>query len=137
MFEIELIIWIKMDLALDNLQKLICHKTQPTNHLLCAIFALQLRWLWTTPNENCCTNEHISFTRWQHFTKNEKWRDFMMTHLWLFHAQRLENHVYSTFIFLCSYFLWVFFLHTIIRYWVFPSTEKRVAPSSPPCCSSY
>ena len=33
MFEIELIIYIKMDLALNNLQRLICHKTQPTNHL--------------------------------------------------------------------------------------------------------
>ena len=31
---IELIIWIKMDLALNNLQKLKCHKTQTTNHLL-------------------------------------------------------------------------------------------------------
>ena len=30
MFEIELIIYIKMDLALNNLQRLICHKTQPT-----------------------------------------------------------------------------------------------------------
>ena len=29
-FEIELIIYIKMDLELNNLQKLICHKTQPT-----------------------------------------------------------------------------------------------------------
>ena len=27
----ELMICIKMDLALNNLQKLICHKTQPTN----------------------------------------------------------------------------------------------------------
>ena len=36
LFEIELIIYIKMDLALNNLQGLICHKTQttnqPTNH---------------------------------------------------------------------------------------------------------
>ena len=31
LFEIELIIYIKMDLALNNLQRLICHKTQPTN----------------------------------------------------------------------------------------------------------
>ena len=31
MFEIELIICIKMDLALNNLQRLICHKTQTTN----------------------------------------------------------------------------------------------------------
>ena len=31
MFEIELIICIKMDLALNNLQRLICYKTQPTN----------------------------------------------------------------------------------------------------------
>ena len=30
LFEIELITCIKMDLALDNLQKLICHKTQST-----------------------------------------------------------------------------------------------------------
>ena len=29
MFEIELIICIKMDLALNNLQRLICHKIQP------------------------------------------------------------------------------------------------------------
>ena len=35
MFEIELIIYIKMDLALNNLQRLICHKTQPTNHREC------------------------------------------------------------------------------------------------------
>ena len=27
----ELVICIKMDLALNNLQRLICHKTQPTN----------------------------------------------------------------------------------------------------------
>ena len=30
MFEIELTSCIKMDLALNNLQRLICHKTQPT-----------------------------------------------------------------------------------------------------------
>ena len=31
MFEIDLIICIKMDLTLNNLKKLICHKIQPTN----------------------------------------------------------------------------------------------------------
>ena len=31
MFEIELIICIKMDLALNNLKRLICYKTQTTN----------------------------------------------------------------------------------------------------------
>ena len=31
LFEIELIICIKIDLALNNLQRLICHKIQPTN----------------------------------------------------------------------------------------------------------
>ena len=31
LFEIELIICIKMDLTLNNLQLLICHKTQTTN----------------------------------------------------------------------------------------------------------
>ena len=30
LFEIELIIWIKMDLVLNNLQNLICHKTHTT-----------------------------------------------------------------------------------------------------------
>ena len=30
LFEIEQIIYIKMDLALNNLQRLICHKTQQT-----------------------------------------------------------------------------------------------------------
>ena len=34
LFEIELTICIKIDLALNNLQRLICHKTQPTNQLL-------------------------------------------------------------------------------------------------------
>ena len=33
LFEIELIICIKMDLALNNLQRLICHKTLPTNQV--------------------------------------------------------------------------------------------------------
>ena len=33
MFEIELIIRIKIDLALHNLQRLICHKTQTTKQL--------------------------------------------------------------------------------------------------------
>ena len=32
LFEIELIICIKMDLALNKLQRLMCHKTQTTNH---------------------------------------------------------------------------------------------------------
>ena len=31
LFEIELIICIRMDLALNNLQRLICHKTQASN----------------------------------------------------------------------------------------------------------
>ena len=33
MFEIELSICIKMDFALNNLYRLICHKIQPTNRL--------------------------------------------------------------------------------------------------------
>ena len=33
-FQIEQIIYIKMDLALNNLQRLICHKTQQTKLLL-------------------------------------------------------------------------------------------------------
>ena len=31
LFEIELIMFIKMDLASTNLERLICHKTQTTN----------------------------------------------------------------------------------------------------------
>ena len=33
LFEIEQFICIKMDLALNNLQRLVCHKIQPTNQL--------------------------------------------------------------------------------------------------------
>ena len=33
MFEIELFICIKMELALNNLQRLICHKTQTKNRI--------------------------------------------------------------------------------------------------------
>ena len=33
LFEIELIICIKMDLALNNLQRFICYKTQPNNQI--------------------------------------------------------------------------------------------------------
>ena len=36
-FKLELIIYIKMDLALNNQQKLICHKT-PTNNQLAMIY---------------------------------------------------------------------------------------------------
>ena len=32
LFEIELIIYIKMDLALNNLQRLICHKTKSNKY---------------------------------------------------------------------------------------------------------
>ena len=32
LFELELFICLKMDLALNNLQRLICHKTQTNNH---------------------------------------------------------------------------------------------------------
>ena len=34
LFEIKLIIWIKIDLALNNLQSVIYHKTQPINRVL-------------------------------------------------------------------------------------------------------
>ena len=47
LFEIELFICIKMDLALNNLQRLICHKTQTNkqtinacileNHVYCTV----------------------------------------------------------------------------------------------------
>ena len=36
MFEIELTICIKMDLALNDLERLICHKTQPKAELIFA-----------------------------------------------------------------------------------------------------
>ena len=36
----KLIIYIKMDLAINNLQKLICHKTQETNQPIINILVL-------------------------------------------------------------------------------------------------
>ena len=38
LFEIEVIICLKMDLALNNRQRLICHKIQPTNQNIILIF---------------------------------------------------------------------------------------------------
>ena len=35
-----MIIYIKMDLVLNNLQSLICHKTQPTNQLVLLFYVL-------------------------------------------------------------------------------------------------
>ena len=51
MFEIELIIYTKMNLALNKLQRLICHKTKP-NHGYCStdIFTSCVRLLTHFPN---------------------------------------------------------------------------------------
>ena len=52
MFEIELPICIKMDLALNNLQRLICHKTQTTNqHYLDSISSCWYVLLKTTDKD--------------------------------------------------------------------------------------
>ena len=79
MFEIELVINIKMDLPLNNLQKLIPHKTQPTNqptnqstyNITCfyVIFAFEKKqdffqvsgvWnemkIWSNSCKNCVSN---------------------------------------------------------------------------------
>ena len=42
-----MIIYIKIDLALNNLQRLICHKTQPTNH---AELVEEYLWHYLTPS---------------------------------------------------------------------------------------
>ena len=44
LFEIELISYIKMDLALNNLQRLICHKTQQTNQPSFIDYCINLTW---------------------------------------------------------------------------------------------
>ena len=46
LFEIELIICIKMDLTLNNLQRLIYHKTQPTNQPLLLFYYRERLWYW-------------------------------------------------------------------------------------------
>ena len=43
MFEIELFICIKMDLALNNRQWLICHKTKPNFHFFFCIWSCQIK----------------------------------------------------------------------------------------------
>ena len=43
LFKIELIICIKMDLALNNLQRLICHKTQTNNQPTNALGSIMRR----------------------------------------------------------------------------------------------
>ena len=57
MFEIELIICIKMDLASNNLQRLICHKTQTTNKPKTLIYTLSL----FLPQVKIIINSFISF----------------------------------------------------------------------------
>ena len=52
LFKIELIIYIQIDLALYNLQRLICHKTQTTDSLILVIyysriFLIDFRILYT------------------------------------------------------------------------------------------
>ena len=50
MFEIEQIIYIKMDLALNNLQRLICHKTKQTKpNLKRFSFSLEISSFWPCP----------------------------------------------------------------------------------------
>ena len=44
LFEIELIIYIKMDLPLNNLQRLINHKTQPTNLSVPSSYVVRSDW---------------------------------------------------------------------------------------------
>ena len=41
-----MIIYIKMDLALNNLQRLICHKTKPTKQTNKKLNKLMIRNLW-------------------------------------------------------------------------------------------
>ena len=43
LFEIELIIYIKMDWALNNLQRFICHKAQPTNTKFFSVIYLRIK----------------------------------------------------------------------------------------------
>ena len=66
MFEIELIICIIMDLALNNLQKLICHKTQTNNQ--------SVQWLqnaWNPVSQTLlCYTYIITKYRWFNANKN-------------------------------------------------------------------
>ena len=49
LLEIELIICIKMDVALNNLQKLMCHETQPTNQITDGeAIVLEIWGMWNT-----------------------------------------------------------------------------------------
>ena len=43
LFEKDLFMCIRMDLTLNNLQWLICHKTKPNQIKLCLFFALKLK----------------------------------------------------------------------------------------------
>ena len=48
LFEIELFICIKMDFALNNLQGLICHKTQTNKQIVFFLSSLNPLLLWQT-----------------------------------------------------------------------------------------
>ena len=50
LFEIEQIICLKMEFALNNLQMLICHKTQPTNKQIIMIIIKQINLILALNN---------------------------------------------------------------------------------------
>ena len=67
MFEIELFIWIKMDLALNNLQWLICHKTKPnqTKNLVTRISERPFSLNWLLLVSSCLADLClVSFSPW-------------------------------------------------------------------------
>ena len=58
-----------MDLALNNLQRLICHKIQPTNSLTARKIQIQK----TQKEENGCTNRRVTHKHYlmvTHATRN-------------------------------------------------------------------
>ena len=54
LFEIELLISIKMDLALNNLQWLMYHKTKPNQNILIEIYELCFIHVHIETNSSCC-----------------------------------------------------------------------------------
>ena len=63
MFEIKLIIYIKMDLALNSLQRLVCHKTQTTKSIISS--AARPAWIAWSSVTSCSLNRHS--LRWRSF----------------------------------------------------------------------
>ena len=73
----ELTIWIKMDVALNNLERLICHKTQPTNQATSGIRFVAQGFILMQDND-----PKLISTLWHRYTKTKEEQHILQLKFW-------------------------------------------------------